>query len=446
MVAKNVLYFFVKGLAFCILILCPLVKFGLAQIELLSIALVVLQILLIIEYRKFKPLAFLVLFTLPYTLVAHWYFSNPEFTLLVGSRTDFDNQFFYTGVFIIISIFWSIITIFLPKLKRPLVLKNYILVKKHPFIFYSILCLQVFIILFGRTGNTIFQSGGYGSEDANMSNLGGTAIFEYFLVLYPVAYFFSGREKRKIAFLLTVGALYSMKAVLFGGRVEMLQLLLLVFILHFDNIRTSLFKILIIAIPAVIFFILLGVLRGAPEIGIAGAFEVLKENFGLIKYTVFANHIDVYYSSTRLYGFCNIGILSDYERVKIFFYNVLAVVVPYGALPPEANLAAFKQDDYPAGGGGLVPVYFFIYLGYFGVIMIAIILGLFLRKIIKNTHSVSMYFLVYMIMILSTYPRWYAYSANVIYKFCLYAVIVLFFANMASRYLQKKNKYSYIGK
>lgn len=438
-VNTNIIFYLSKFISCLLIITLIFRRLDILPVQFVSWELLALQLFLVFCYRKFKPLALFIIFAIPYTFVAHLHFLNPTFNLYTGFITDFTSEYYYIGVFEIISIFWIVIAFFLPKLCNDLILKNHFKVKDNPVIFYSLILIQLIIVLFGKTGDTIFESGGYSTVDSNVKSTGGLAIFEYFLVLYPVAYIYSGGLRKRIILLATVAIFYCIKAVLFGGRVEMLQFLLMAFILHFDSSSFSLKKIGIIALPFVVFFILFGGLfRGAPDMSLGSMITVLKENQEILTTLIFGNHIDVYYSSTRLYGFCEDGILSIFERGRIFLLNILAIFVPYSKLPPEADLAGFKKDEYFAGGGGLFPVYFFVYLSYFGVLMISSVVGVFFRKIILSPHKVSKYFLLYISMILSTFPRWYAYSANVFYKYCLYSVIVLLCVSIFDKYLGKR--------
>ena len=100
------------------------------------------------------------------------------------------------------------------------------------------------ITIFGRSGNNIFDSGGYGSIGANVQNAGGLAIFEYFLVLFPIAYIYSGQNKKKLRLLLIMAVIYSLKGLLLGGRIEALQMLLMIFILYIDNKKLKLRKVI----------------------------------------------------------------------------------------------------------------------------------------------------------------------------------------------------------
>jgi hypothetical protein len=408
-------------------------------INILTTLLVVLQAGLIYEYRNFKPFAILLLFALPYTLVAFFHFNNSSFPLHLGNHTDFDNDSLYTKTFIILCVFWSSLTLILPQCIKPIVLNQYLVFKNQPIVYYLLYIIQIIILVFGRSGNTIFQSGGYGSADMVTSNLGGTAIFEYFIVFYPITFIFSGKNRFRLFLLILLAAIYSFKAILFGGRVEFLQSILLVYILHFDSDRISLLRILLYSILPISFFIFFGFIRSAPNVSVFEIGRIAMDIMDLEGYTFLGNQIDVFYSSTRLYGLIDINVLSTGDRVSIFLYNVLAIITPYSLLPEKANLALYLQDAYSAGGGGLLPSFFYVYLSYPGVVLIGFFMGFLFSKVMKSNPSISPYWVIYLVMILSTYPRWYAYSSNVIYKFCFYSVIIYWFINVFISTIKRVN-------
>ncbi len=436
----NLIFIAIKAVALILIALNLLSYFFNLPILVSSYFLILLNILLIFEYKYFKPFTILLFFILPYSLVAHFHFNDNNFPLHLGDHNDFDIEKLYHSVFKILTLFWASFSLCLPKLRKPIVLKDFLLFKNQPLVFYFLFSVLFFIFIFGRSGSTILESSGYGSADSNTSNLGGTAIFEYFIVIYPIAYIFSGKNRFRISLLITIAILYSVKALLFGGRIEFLQILLLLFVLNFDNANTSIFKILSFLLIPVFFLFFFGFLRTAPSSSISDVFTIIIDNINFAGYTFFGNQIDVFYSSTRLFGLVNLEIIPFQDRISIFFYNVIAVISPYSFLPVKANLALYLQDIYTAGGGGLLPIFFYVYLSYFGVLAIGVYMGLIFRKAIKFDCNGSQYLLVYILMIISTYPRWYAYSSNVIYKFCFYSVIIYFLINFTLSQIKNSRK------
>jgi|HigsolmetaAR202D_1030399.scaffolds.fasta_scaffold05343_2 hypothetical protein len=415
-------YLLNKCLAFAILPLCIIVELNVVPAALLSSILMLLQLLSVYIFRKFKPFGIFLLFAITYTLPAYLYF-NRGFNITLYSA-DFDNYLYYKGVLVILSIFWSVFILMLPRLNDHIIIKEKLPVWDSAFFFYGILSIFCAIVIFGKSGESILSAGKYGSNE--ISGAGGTSLYEYGGFLYPIAYIFSGKKKSRLILLMMGAAFYCAKSLLLGVRGNTLFMLLMFFLLHLDNRKTPLLKWILMGTPALIFFIGFGIFRGGTDEGVNRIISklVLSSEDNRIFHLVLGNQTDIYYASTRLYAFCETGILSIQDRLSSFLYNILAIVVPYSKLPEIANIAAYKQDSYYSGGGSLLPVYFYIYLSYFGVILIAVFLGLIFRLFIKKENLKYPAFTMYVVALLSAYPTWYGYSANNVYKYCVYAVIM----------------------
>ncbi len=394
----------------------------------LSYNLLLLQILLVIEYRQFKPFAFFIFFALTYTIPPHLHFYDEQYILTFGSF-DFSDMYYYRNMFILLSIFWSAFTIVLPRIKNPIVLSNFLQIKNNAFIFYSTLAVFALIIFLGRTGQGIAESGGY--AQGGVTNAGGMSLYEYGGLLYLIAFTFSGLKKSRIIILLLLGGLFCVNSLIYGIRGNTLFMMLLMFILHLDKLKISFFKWVLMSLPLIFAFIAFGVFRQSTKEGL----DLINSNLVgfnekyLVNPTFFANQVDVFYASTRLFGMCDIGEFTPEKRVQIFIYNILAFVVPYSKLPEIANIVLFKADEYHSGGGALIIAYFYVFLSYYGVVLIALVLGLIFRRVIKKPENTPQNLLVYIIIVLSIYITWYGYSSNNIYKFCVYAVIAYSLAN-----------------
>lgn len=419
-------YLVVKVLALIVLVLLIPVAQGYLDPVVLAGSVVFLQLGMIFIAKNFKPLALFLIFAFPYIYVALPHFSDGSFPLTLA-YTMFDNEVYYANVLVVHSLFIAVTALFIPFIKKPFVIKDYLPQKDNLFVFYGLVFLMGCIIVFGRSGTSIFESGGYGSADANVQLAGGLAIFEYFLVLFPLAYVYSGRKKKHLMILIAISLCFCAKGMLFGGRIEAIQAVLQLFILFIDSKTLKLRKVILSMVIPVFAMVFFGFIRSNPNIGFAEILEVIGDNSSLSMYTFFGNHIDVYYSSTRLYAFVEEGILTFGDRLYIFALNILAVVVPYGKLPEAANLAAYRQMEYPAGGGGLASMFFFVFLSYPGVILFASILGVLIRRIISSHQPIV---LLYGLMILSTYPRWFAYSPIVFFKMAAYILPVYFIINL----------------
>lgn len=104
-------------------------------------------------------------------------------------------------------------------------------------------------------------------------------------------------------------------------------------------------------------------------------------------------------------------------------------------MPDFINLASYKQDIYQSGGGGLIAVYFYTWLSYIGPIVSGIFIGFSISTVFKNS---SIAIKIYGLLILVTFPRWYAYNPIFLVKFCIYGVLLyLFFRLIHNNYFTK---------
>ena len=109
-----------------------------------------------------------------------------------------------------------------------------------------------------------------------------------------------------------------------------------------------------------------------------------------------------------------------------------------GGKIPNSNLATFTHKYYLHYYGGVLPIFAHFYLGYLGVILLAMYLSILLNKFIlgKCERKFSGIRKCIGIYITSTVPRWYLYSPTSITRGILIFVVVymacyLFDSNLA---------------
>lgn len=413
-------YYLSKFLAFSCLIIFSLCMVGLPYFPLLSLCSVILNIALVIATRKFKPLAFLFLFALTYIYVSIFYFVD-GISLSLGYE-GFTDPTYYRNVLLIHSFFLVVITLLLPRFDQPILMRELLPNRKSNLAFYLIVAAMLFITFISKTGTSIIESSGYSNENYKTESIGGLSIFEYFLVLVPLGYIYTNNETLKRWVLIGCIALFCIKGLLFGGRIETLQCGLLVFIFFVDNRKTNFLKLIGLSIVPLYILTIFGAVRSNPLLFLEDTSRILLLPFEN-SMILFGNQRDIYYSSNRLVGMVGNETITYWDRFRTFGYNLVAPVVPYGRLPEIANLAGFKKDVYPAGGGALMSVYFWVFLGYPGVMLLATYLGVIIRKI---KSAVSTYFVLYMIMVLSTYPRWIGYNPITLFKLSIYVIPAYF--------------------
>ncbi|MBO5805175.1 MAG: hypothetical protein J6R25_08960 [Bacteroidales bacterium] len=263
----------------------------------------------------------------------------------------------------------------------------------------------LFLTIVGMSGTNILEGGGY-SESIEQSQR--SSLYGYAIIPISLAFIYSD-TKRKDLFLYCLVAFYCVKNLLFGGRIETLQLCLCVFLMRFQY-KWSLKKVIFILISGYMVLTIWGLFR-----------QISSGSFSDITFTPDGNAGEVYYSSMRVLYMIQTGVIDWSDRIFSFVLFLISMIVPYGFLPPIANLSSYNTTLYPCGGGGLAPVFFFAFLGFFGILLLANVVGKSIN--FMNKENISAYKYYYCVLLIATVPRWYAYYPIQIVKFCIFGVL-----------------------
>ncbi len=312
-------------------------------------------------------------------------------------------------------------------------------IENNSSIFYFLVFISFVLITFGQTGSSIFDSGSYREtiESSNTSTIYGYSVIPITLSLI----YANTKKKLNISYIII--AYFALKNLAFGGRIDTVQLLIAVFFIRFQYFWSKR-KLFMFVSAGSLFITFWGVYRmGIDADNIGVIIDATKEYLlpdGSIDYQI-GNAPEVYYSSIRMIYFINNEILDWSLRLYSFLYFILSVVTPYSMLPDVANLSAYMQDSYYSGGGGLAPVFFYVFAGWIGVIafswFIPYCINLYTRQ------RVSKYVRYYVILLLATTPRWYAYYPIQILKFCVVGALMYYFLILIGRNtLKNRNKTS----
>ena len=272
--------------------------------------------------------------------------------------------------------------------------------------FFLCIVLAFLCITFGVTGSTIFASGGYSNS---LQEGGRSSLFAYGIIPLTLSLLYADtKRKRQVVYLIV--AYFVIKNLLYGGRVESLQLLLCMFLVRFQYVWSAK-RVLLIGLLGYVFLTAWGTFRGDTTMSLTS--DTFELDFG-------GNASDVYYASMRVLYLIDIGALDVYSRALSLLYFLASIVVPSSWLPRLANLSLYMTDTYSSGGGGLAPIFFFVFGGYLGVIALAWFIGKSLNAIIKRKTS---YVFVYTVFLVATAPRWFAYYPIQIVKFCVVGLL-----------------------
>lgn len=386
--------------------------------------LIILNGALIIRYLSSPSLLLFFIFSFFYTLAfIPYYFYDVK----ISPWPDFNQPIYYELVTRIYGVF--LCSCYLIKSKEVSFVKS-LSFQRRPniFMFTIFFSVGILIILFGQTGENIFDSGGYAIGETSKSS-----IFEYFILFFLMSYYFSGKNKISSLMLGGVAFCYIIKSLMFGGRIEVIQLLLLGFYILTVNHHLK-FPPIAIVLGCLFFYYLNQVfssIRSNPIALLNGDYTSYLNPLAHYSDTsveyISSNEGDVIQSSVRLVGLMENNLLDIAGRIKGAIGFVLSVFVPSSVLPAEASLITFKKDIYESGGGGLAPIYFFAYLSWLGPILFAKII-FWINGLIKKNKSI--YLKLYVLLVFSTFPRWFAYNPIIMFKLCAWIIPVLFFSRI----------------
>jgi hypothetical protein len=304
------------------------------------------------------------------------------------------------------------------------------------FLFYLSMSFFIMCIHFGLSGETIFTSG-FGQGELQKS-----ALFEYGIVFFILSLFYVS-DSRTQSFFLWVGfVFFVVKILVFGGRVEAIQIGLALIYFNTDFLRSWSFKkTFFLLFLSFCILIVLGSIRTNPML----IFELLEDPLVIFSYEkafdsgiVSTTYGDVQQASARMVALVDNGFWDLQYRLKAFLSYVFNIFLFGFEFKDLANMAAKDKDIFGAGGGGLIAVQFYVLLGWFGAIFSGLFIGYSLKKgLARDSGSISN---VYAFCLLITFPRWYAYGPLSLVKFSLIAVLIFIFFRSISSFLKKKSK------
>jgi hypothetical protein len=291
---------------------------------------------------------------------------------------------------------------------------------KSKYMFWLLFAVGVLMIQFGIQGQNMLVSGGYGAGATK------TSMHEYFILVYFLILLVKPRGN--IVYTIAVWGIYlvyCVKTLLFGGRVEIMEISILL-LAYYWLLPKKENRVLLILLILFAFYVsnIISHVRTNPVRFLKGdyisyfnPFYETPRNNKSVKRALGNNQGDVLQSSGRMLALVEDGIMDNGTRIKSFFSMLGSIVLPTSALPVYTNLAAFHQvSPYRSGGGGLVSVYFYVWMGYLGPVLIGLFLGSFINKGFKP--GVNFAFRIYAVILLIMYPRWFAYGPIIIFKFC----------------------------
>lgn len=382
-------------------------------------------------FAKNTLLLFVFSFIFLYALPAKLFFFDK--ILLSIHNEDFTDET-VSQVTLIFALFLIVINAFLKisVTSRKRIVKY----KNNTIVFWILIIFSIAFIAVGKSGESLLSGYAYGQAEQSSSSLN-----EYVLILFLFAYIYSAGRKMNLNILCFLAFVYAIKNILYGGRIEIVMLTLMFFTLHLQYVIS--FK------KAVVFFFvgiwimqILGTIRGNPQLLIEGDIVSILNPFtenNAVRIYQHSNEGDVYWASERMLLLMKDGELNVVDRVESATCFALSVFTPMSLLPEVTNLSNYKIDVRTTGGGGLAPVFFYVFGGFVGVVLLGVFVAFQLNSL-ENKNSMIRF--VYVTLLITTLPRWFAYYPIHLIKFCLWGVLgyilVISFDYTIKKYLARK--------
>jgi hypothetical protein len=382
---------------------------------------IVINVLLIRKNKNNQPVLIFYIFIFTYLLyLLPYYMWGTKF----NGYKEFAEDRYYAATMRIYSLFIFFIYVFgsiKQKKLFPSSSGELRWIIKNDLVFYLSFALMLLIIFYAIRGQNILDSGGYGQGNVQVSGL-----IEYFYIILILAVISSKQSSGIKSLMITVCVfIYCLRVVLYGSRIPVIQLAILIFIIFFNKRFTNR-TVIAFTIVGLVFNELFSLIRSNPY----QIVNIFSGSFGVPK-LILSNQGDVFYATTVFIGLKDKGVLDIVFSIKSFFGFLLSLFFPSNSLWPETRISSYISGISPLGGGGLFPGYFYLWFGYPGVILSSFLV----HKILKEADNLSLNSPkgVFIILAMSTFPRWFAYSPINLYKLCLWGI----FAFIGTVFLDK---------
>lgn len=295
--------------------------------------------------------------------------------------------------------------------------------KNNSLVFWGLifgLGLMIPLAVIGKS-TLITSAGGYGAESES------SIFFEYCLPFFICAWIYANTSsKKKILFMMMV--VFLILPLLFGRRLPFIMVGLLLFHLFF--IRHFTYKSLTPLLFGVFVLLsILAVLRVGSGVDVGGSVINVSEHGVMAN-----NQGGVLVSAVSYIGLIDEGFFDLEFRLKSFLGFLTSPFLPSSQALPETfvNFSAMEFTPIP-GNGGLPGVYLYIWGGALGVLIGSLLLNYFFRNVGKHR-----YISIFVLFMLVTFPRWYAYNMIILIKMGFWLMFLLVLTDVADRYIKKR--------
>lgn len=242
--------------------------------------------------------------------------------------------------------------------------------------------------------------------------------YEYSAILFMMFFYYSGKQKWHTRVGLLLVGMYSLQSFIFGGRIEAIQFILVAYIMLFMH-KISMSKVMIAMGIMFVLMSVVGVVRGELLSGNADIVSILtslaKHGFALD--TAYA----AYYASE---SFIYIIDKFSVQEILLFFWEFVKSI--FVGSDPDMLLTSISSEYITHYGGGMIPFYFYFYLGAIGTMIVGFLVTFYLNIVINLDNESSGYLKCLSVWIVSTTFRWYLYTPLPLLRGVLFLTIAYF--------------------
>jgi hypothetical protein len=296
-------------------------------------------------------------------------------------------------------------------------------IRKNSVIFYSLILILIMMAIGGVYGKQTIINQAY-SIDTDTS-----IWFEYCVPVIIVAFMYANTQSKRFLVLL-FGLIFMIEPLLFGRRLPFIMVSLTIFNLYFSGK----YKLKFIFLGALGAFVLLRYF-GNTRNPVSGDVGFIPSLLSLSADGIMQNNQGGVVLCTVTYlGLIKEGIFDIWFSIKSFIGIFTSVFLPSSLNIEEAyvNFEALKHASIP-GNGGFPSIYLYLWGGYIGVIVGALLFNYIIRNP-KRSRIVALYGL----FILSTFPRWYSYNMMIIIKVGFWFMLLVALTDTFNKYVKIK--------
>jgi len=256
-------------------------------------------------------------------------------------------------------------------------------------------------------------------------------LFEYSKFVFIFLYYFSGNSKMKKILGLALLLVFVIQDAFYGGRITSMQLLIMCAITYYSK-KLTFKKVLIFAFFGIFLNVFVGSIRHYASLDVFDFGKMIENLFaGLF---VFDTATFAYYASAT--HVAAVDVFSISIRLQSLFQFIITLLTGYIQGFTKSDVTLFVQREaFFNFGGGLLPTHFFFWLGWIGVIIIALIVVALFNWEWDKSETSKLFFLAFVISV----PRWYLYSPNQLFRGTFIMMFFLIICFRIFRSLISKN-------